>query len=95
MGKPGLEELEKAILISNKSHVQRMERIEQNIRQLTETMIQSNQVLGKVYADMEKLNKRVSELEAFAQQIIEANRAANILLKNHGKQDDPELSQVL
>ena len=84
------EEIERALLISNKSHVQRMEKIEQNLLQLTENLMQSNQIIRKLYQDNENIQKRLSELESFANQIIEANKAATILLKstkNTGESD--------
>jgi archaellum component FlaC len=92
MGKPGYEDLERAIIISNKTHVQRMEKIEQNLKQLTDTMIQSNQVIRKLYDDIEKLQGRVNELESFAKQVIEANKTANLLLRKNKDQSDPNLS---
>jgi ABC-type transporter Mla subunit MlaD len=88
MGKTGMQDLERAIIISNKSHTQRMDKIEQNIQQLTETMIQSNQVLRKVYDDIGDLQKRLNELESFARQVIESNKAAKVLLKSSGKAKD-------
>lgn len=92
MGKPGFEDLERALIISNKSHGQRMERIEQNIKQLSDTMLQSNQVLRKVYDEMEAMQKRISEIEEFANQIIEANRAASVLFKSVEKKNESDLS---
>lgn len=92
MGKPGYEDLERAIIISNKTHVQRMEKIEQNLKHLTDTMIQSNQVIRKLYDDIEKLQGRVNELESFAKQVIEANKTANLLLRKNKDQSDPNLS---
>jgi hypothetical protein len=51
-------------------------------------MIQSNQVLRRIYDEMEDIKKRISELEDFAKQIVEANRAASILFKSVEKKND-------
>ncbi len=74
MARKNINDIEKAIVINNTITHRRFEKLESSIKMAVDALQSNNELINKLIDDNVRLEKRVRELENFANRIIETNK---------------------
>ncbi len=79
------EDIEKAIVFNNNINNKRFGVLENSVKMSIDALQSNNKLISQLIDDNKKLESRIVELENFAKQLIEKNKAANTIIEHHKK----------
>ena len=82
--KKSTEDIEKAIVFNNNINNKRFGVLENSVKMSIDALQSNNKLINQLIDDNKKLEAKVKELENFAKQLIEKNKAASNVME-HGK----------
>ncbi|MCF8296699.1 MAG: hypothetical protein K9J13_04065 [Saprospiraceae bacterium] len=79
------EDIEKAIVFNNNINNKRFGVLENSVKMAIDALQSNNKLINQLMEDNKKLEARIVEVENFARQLIEKNKAASAIIDANKK----------